>query len=80
MTLPSEDSQPDPLPKTLPGGTQFATDVPSARGEVTDTLVLKDGVYRGRARISFSTGARPDNREARVRPELVDWASYRQNV
>jgi hypothetical protein len=80
MTLTSEDSQPDPLPKTLPGGTLFATDVAIAQGEATDTLVLKDGVYRGRARITFSTGAKPDNRESRVRPELVDWRSYRQNV
>ena len=80
MTLPSEDSQPDPLPKTLPGGTLFATDVATARGEVTDSLMLKDGVYRGRARMSYSTGARSDTREARVRPEHVDWASYRQNV
>lgn len=80
MTPAREDSQPDPLPATLPCGTLFATGIASTRGEVSDTLLLKDGVYRGRARIHSLSGGKPDDREARVRPEMVDWRSYRANL
>ena len=80
MPLPTEDSQPNPLPLTLPGGTRFSTSASNARGEVTDSLMLKDGVYRGRARMTYTTGQKAHDCEARVFPELVDWRSYRQCV
>lgn len=80
VTLPREESQPNPLPQTLPSGTLFIAVANGAQGEVTDTLLLKDGVYRGRARLTYASGKKPHECEARVLPELVDWRSYRSNL
>lgn len=72
------DAQPIPLPATIPAGVYFSTGVPQAFGETTGTLTLRDGVYRGPTRLTFTTGAEPvETADRYVRPADIDWRSLR---
>jgi hypothetical protein len=76
--MSEKHTPPDPLPRTIPMGIPFDTNTPGAFGETMGELTLgADGAYHGPAVIRY-LAAEPSERPNRVvRPDRVDWETYR---
>ena len=80
MNPMSEQAQPNPLPPTIPPGVCVQSEHPAVCLETSGTLELgSDGIYRGPVQVSSPASPAPPYEQPKrsVRPERIDWQSYR---